>query len=95
VKPVFDVLRALLASKDWVFEDASRCVVDDALPQWAEEDQDVEKTFGFLASEDTPVNEEIVVREDERWSMELSSSGSMTASARGDADAPGWLEEGQ
>jgi hypothetical protein len=77
---VFDVLRVLLAFKDWVLEDASRYFVDDALMQCAEEEQSMKEMFGFLASEDSSVNEEVVVREDERWRMELRSSNSMAAS---------------
>ena len=81
MKPVFDVSMALLTFKDWVLENTSRCVVDDVLVQRAEEEQDVEERFGFLAGEDPPVNQEVVVREDERWSVELSSSDSMAVSA--------------
>lgn len=81
MKPDFDVLMALVTFKDWVLENASRCVVDAVLVQWGEEEQDVEERFGFLAGEGPPVNEEVVVREDERWSMELSSSDSMAVSA--------------
>jgi hypothetical protein len=86
MKPVFDVLMALLTFKDWVLENASRCVVDDVLVQWAEEEPDVEERFGFLAGEDPPVNEEVVVREDKRRSMELSSSdGGFCVGGRGRA----------